>query len=61
MYIAYMGEVRNTNKILAGKSEGNRLFRRPRITGENKSKMDSKEILFENGYWKIWLKMVSSG
>jgi hypothetical protein len=56
-----MGEIINANKILAGKSEGNRLLRVPRIVRENTSKMGSKEILFENGDWKMWLKIVSTG
>jgi hypothetical protein len=39
-----MGEMRNTYKVLAGKSEGKRPFGRPRYTWEDNIRM---EILWE--------------
>jgi hypothetical protein len=43
--VARMGEVRNANKILVGKPEGNRLLRRPRRRGGGDIiRMDLREI-----------------
>jgi hypothetical protein len=42
-----MGEKRNVHKILAGKPEGTRLFRRTRRGWEDNIRTDLREIVWE--------------
>jgi hypothetical protein len=46
-----MREMRNTYRILVGKSEGKRPLVKPRRTWEDTSKMNLREIWFEDVDW----------
>jgi hypothetical protein len=46
-----MEDMRNTYKILVGKHEGKRLFRRPRCTSEYIIRLDVTEISWEVVDW----------
>jgi hypothetical protein len=46
-----MGEIRNANKILIGKSEGNRPLGTPKCSWKNNIKMDINEISCEGFEW----------
>jgi hypothetical protein len=50
-HVAGMWEMKYAYKILVGKSEGNRPFRRPRRRWENNVKMDLREIGLEGIDW----------
>jgi hypothetical protein len=47
-YVASMGKIRNIYKILVGKPEGKRPFRRPGQRWEDNIKIDLKEIGWEH-------------
>jgi hypothetical protein len=49
--IACMGEMRNTYKILVGKTEGKRPLGRPRHRCEDNIKIDLAEIMCEGVDW----------
>jgi hypothetical protein len=46
-YVARMGEMKNENNILVGKSDGRRPLGRPRSRWEDSIKMDLREIDWE--------------
>jgi len=55
-YMAHLWENKNAYRILVGKSEGQRTFRKPRHRWEN-MKMDSTEIA-----WKVddWINLAQN-
>jgi hypothetical protein len=50
-HVAHMGEMRNPNRILVGKPEGKRLFRRLRHRYEDNMRKDLKDIGWEGVDW----------
>jgi hypothetical protein len=51
VYVARMGELRNTYNILVGKPEVNRQLGRPRCTWEDNIRMDLREMGWEGVDW----------
>jgi hypothetical protein len=50
-HVACITEMRNSYKILVGKSERKRPFRRPSHSLEDNIEMDLKEIVYEGVDW----------
>jgi hypothetical protein len=50
-YTAHIRKIRNSYKILVGKSEGKRLFRRPRHRCKDNIRLDLSEIGWKGVDW----------
>jgi len=56
-----MGEMRNAHKILIGKPEGTRPYRKWRHRWEDNVRMNLRETGWEGGAGCIWLSKGTSG
>jgi hypothetical protein len=59
--VAFMGEKRNTCRILVGRPEGKRPLGRPRHRWVDSIKMDLREIGWGGMDWIAWLRIGTSG
>jgi len=60
-YVARMGEMRNTYKILIGNPERKSRLRRPRCRWEDNIRMDHRKIWWRVMDWIHWLGIGTSG